>query len=155
MKKAISGFQTGTDLSAIITAKKFGFETSGWIPKGFRNLNGKNPEFKTLYNAQEHFSYEYPPRTHKNVQESDATIRIASNWRSAGELCTAKAVLKYSKPCLDIDVNSPISYAEAVEFIRKFETINFAGNSEKTSPGISQFVEKYLTEVFKLLLNQS
>jgi hypothetical protein len=40
LKKIISGAQTGADFAGLIVAKHFGYETGGWMPKGYKNLDG-------------------------------------------------------------------------------------------------------------------
>jgi hypothetical protein len=83
----------------------------------------------------------------------EGTIRFASNFNSPGELCTLKAIKKYEKPYIDVNVKSPIKIQEVVDWINKNEiyTLNVAGNSEKTSPGIEKFVFVYLRQVLILL----
>jgi len=159
--KIISGSQCGADIGALIAAKAKGIETGGWIPKGFKTQDGPKPEYKELYNIQEHESDKYPPRTFLNVKESDGTIRIATNFNSAGEKCTLKAIQQYNKPYFDVkveDVNRfflPLEYhpKSAVEWIVKnnIKILNVAGNSEKTSPGIQKFAERYILKLIELL----
>lgn len=150
MKKIISGFQTGVDIAAIIAAEKNKIETGGTIPKGFRTQEGNRPEYATLYNAKECCCTFYQHRTEINVKNSDATVRIAGDWRCTGTALTGRLILKHNKPNLDIslhDLNN--KKEELINFLKQYETINFAGNSEKSVPGIQLVVETYLTEIFK------
>ena len=153
LKRVASGGQNGSDIAGVATAKKFGYETGGWMPKGFKTLDGPRPEYATLYGMKEHDSPYYPPRTYLNVQENDATLRFAFDFSSAGELLTAKAIKKYNKPYLDINVNEPLKHQEVVDWLlaNKVESLNIAGNSEKTFGGMNIFVSEYLTEVFEIL----
>jgi hypothetical protein len=152
MLRAIySGGQTGADLAALIAAKRFGLETGGWMPKGFLNASGSHPEFAEKYGIQEHYSPKYPPRTFKNVEISDATIRFAYDWQSPGELCTLKAIHQYKKPSIDVDLNNPKPVKEVVEWLTRFniEVLNVAGNSEHTYTGTCGEVMDYLMQLFR------
>ena len=70
LKKVISGGQTGIDQAGLEAAKLEGFETGGLMPKGFRTLCGKKPQFELLYNMSEDSSETYPPRTYANRSSS-------------------------------------------------------------------------------------
>lgn len=96
----ISGGQTGADQAGLVVASRFGLKTGGWMPKGFRTLQGLRPDFGPKYGIKEHTSPEYAPRTEKNVQDSDGTVRLAVNFQTAGEVCTLKAILRHKKPYL-------------------------------------------------------
>ena len=160
-KKILSGAQTGADISGLIAAKSKGIETGGWIPKGFKTQAGNKPEYKELYNIQEHESDKYPPRTFLNVKESDGTIRFATDFNSSGEKCTLKAIQQYNKPYFDVHINNVNEFKlplechpkSALEWIKKnnIQILNVAGNSEKTSPGIGKFVERYILKLIELL----
>src|SRR4051812_22608077 len=103
-----SGAQSGVDYAALEAAKEVGLETGGTMPKGFLTLNGCKPEYKERFNIVEHSSPQYAPRTFENVKNSDATLRIAKNFSSPGEICTKKAINKYDKPSLDINTGNPL-----------------------------------------------
>ena len=62
-EKVISGGQTGADQAGLIAAEKAGITTGGWMPKGFRTLDGPNPGLAARFGLREHPSEEYPPRT--------------------------------------------------------------------------------------------
>lgn len=153
LKKIISGFQSGADIGGIKAASFFGIETGGWIPKGFLTENGSKPEYKQLYNAQEHNSHKYQIRTVNNVKDSDGTLRFAKNFYSAGEKCTLNALMKYSKPYYDIHCFQPLDHETIANWIIKnnIQILNIAGNRETTCPGIEEFTFNYLIEVFNFL----
>lgn len=155
--KIISGGQTGADIAALITAKKFNLATGGWIPKGFKTLIGPKPEYQELYNLQEHSSASYPPRTFLNVKNSDATLRFAWDFNSSGEKCTLKAIFQYNKLYLDVNLKNSIPFTDVVDWIiiHNLKVLNVAGNSEKTYSGMTVFVIEYLTEVFNVLKNKN
>ena len=144
----ISGGQTGADSGGLVAAVKLGLKTGGWMPKGFRRLDGKKPEMKQAFNMKEHSEWGYAPRTEANVRDSDGTVRFASNFYSPGELCTMKAIKKLEKPYFDVDINDPRDYSELVEWLDEndIRILNVAGNSEQNSPGIKEFVIDYLVE---------
>jgi hypothetical protein len=157
MKKIISGGQSGSDQAGLSTAKAFGLETGGWIPKGFKTENGSQPELGELYNLEEHTSEHYGPRTFTNARDSDGTIRIAGNFNSPGEKLTLKAIQQYDKPYIDISMSNPRPISEVVTWLQenKIETLNVAGNRESSAPGITAFAENYLTMVIQEIKNVS
>lgn len=153
VEKIISGGQTGADEAGLIGAKMIGLQTGGWMPKGFRTLDGRKPEFKEMYKMQEHSSYYYPPRTFHNAKESDGTVRFATNFNSAGEICTLKAINQYNKPYFDVDFNKTLAQ-QIIDFrswlkCNVIKILNVAGNSEKSSPGIKQKVIDFLKEALQ------
>lgn len=164
LKKIISGGQTGADQAALVAAKKFGLETGGWMPKGFRTLEGPCPSMAEEFGMWEHPRSGYEWRTNQNVWKADATIRFARVWSSPGEKCTRNAIRQFQRPYLDIGMpdyfkdfrnldGHPIPPEKAAEWLLGHEVkcLNVAGNSERTAPGIGHFVYHYLTEVFRLL----
>lgn len=156
LKHIRSGGQNGADIGAIIAAKFSGKVCYGGImPKGYRTLDGFKPEYAAEYNMDEHSSSSYVPRTHQNVKDADATIRLAVNLESSGEKCTLKAIQKYNKPYFDVHIKNiqifalpeeihPVTAAKWL-WDNKIATLNVAGNSEESAPGIQFFVEKYVT----------
>ncbi len=151
IKKVISGGQTGADIAGLIAAKNLGIPTGGTISKGFRTLAGPRPEYARLYGLVEHASWAYPPRTECNVRDSDATIRFATDWESAGEKLTHKFIIRFGKPRMSIDLNDARPVKDVRDWIlsNNIQILNVAGNSEQTSPGIAKFVIAYMTEVLK------
>lgn len=161
LKKVISGGQSGADVAGLLAAKEMKIATGGVMPKGFRTLAGPKPEYADLFGVTEHASCNYPPRTYQNVRDSDGTVRFAKNFQSSGELCTLKAIEQYKKPYFDVMVYDPAAVVinerwhpiQLVRWIKenKIEVLNIAGNSEKTCPGIEDFVQRYLKKAFSLL----
>jgi len=151
LTKVRSGCQTGADVSGLVTAKMFGLETGGQMPKGFLTTAGPKPEWAKKYNLQESSSSKYPPRTFANVKDSDGTIRFAFNFNSPGEKLTLKAIEQYGKPHIDVDLNNPRPVEEVTEWIKdnNINDLNVAGNSEKTNPQTYNKTTNYLTLVFK------
>lgn len=151
--KIISGGQTGADRAALKAALKFKIETGGTMPKGYKAHDGNHPHFKTLYNITESISPHYGPRTYANVHNSDATIRFAINFNSPGEICTLKAIQKAKKPHIDINILGTTTPQDLANWIKQnnFTTLNIAGNSEHTAPGIEEFVIAFLSETLTIL----
>lgn len=162
IKKIISGGQTGADQAGLLVGKHLGISTGGWIPKGCITQDGKAPHLLEQFDLQEHTSYKYSPRTYCNVRDSNGTIRFARNFQSAGERCTLKAIIYYRKPYFDFYVcedRMGLLYIPKIEErAREFKgwikennirTLNVAGNSEKSCPGIELFVFKTLVFILK------
>ena len=150
LKKVISGCQTGADIAGLEVAKEFGIETGGTMPFGFKTLAGCKPEYKDMYGVTAHNSSSYVPRTRKNVKDSDATIRLAYNFNSRGELCTLKAIKDYKKPHFDVDLSDPPDISCVTNWISglTIEVLNVAGNAEETSPGTHAAATEYLRKLF-------
>jgi hypothetical protein len=155
LKKVISGGQDGADTAGLMAARHCNIETSGFIPIGCLTLSGPNVDRAKQYNLIEFGDYK--ERTFKNVNESDATIRFASDWNSSGEKCTLKAIKLCNKPYLDIPIRNFSSIAD-LEFERvctwlnenHVETLNIAGNAPDKSANITVFVYSYLTKLFTM-----
>lgn len=149
----ISGMQTGADRAGVFAAKASGIPTSGLMPLGFKAQDGNHPEYAELYGIYQDKSPDYPPRTEFNVKSSDATLRLATDWESAGELCTLKFLLKHNKPwmnvinCMELD-HTPVK--DVVDWIvnNQIKILNIAGNSERTAPGLQTWATNYLKAVF-------
>ena len=153
IEKIISGGQTGADIAGLMVAKRYGLKTGGTMPRGWLTTSGPRPEWGDKFGLSEHSSAKYAPRTHKNVQESDATIRLAFNFNSAGERCTLKAIHMCKKPHIDVDLSDPIRHQDVIDFMERYSgvTLNIAGNSEVTYNGTCGEVFEYLSKVMELL----
>ena len=150
IERIISGFQTGADEAGARAAKRFGIACGGWMPRGWLTEAGPRPEFDALYNAQEHKSDKYPPRTWANVLSADATLWFGEG-DSAGQKCTLAACHKGPRPYLIVLHGArPGDVADWLEF-RDNKIVNIAGNRESKSPGIGARVEGFLCRVFRRL----
>ena len=156
INQVVSGGQTGADEAGLIVAKEFGILTGGWATKDFRTQDGKKPQYKELYGMKEMSTYDYQARTYQNVKDSDGTIRIYYDKKSAGEKCTLNAILTYNKPYFDVNLREENDPVLAVQWIQKnnIKILNVAGNSEKTALGITQDASDYLRKLFNLLKNE-
>ncbi len=164
--RIISGGQTGVDVAALRAAKARHVPTGGTMPKGFRTLIGSKPEWAREFGLEEHTSDKYPPRTYKNVRDADVTIRIAVDFESAGERCTMQAIQSYGRPWFDVHVRragrglvadqddifgAADKIHEVSAALGRPVVVNFAGNSEKTVPGLEAFAEG----VVKMIIDAS
>lgn len=154
LERVISGGQTGADRAALIAARNAGIATGGWMRRGFLAHDGTHPEFAERYGIRETESDHYPNRTAMNVKESDATLRFATDWSSPGEVLTRELCEQFGKPHYDVNPNGGKSPEDVVEWIltRGVRVLNVAGNSERTSPGIQEYVAEFLGDVFRLLV---
>ena len=146
LKKVISGGQTGADQAGLFAAKAFGLKTGGFAPHGFRTLAGDNPSvLRDEFGLEETVQRNYQVRTAMNVKAADATIRLATNFNSPGELCTLKAINRYEKPFLDINLKTIVEkrwdkryieerVEETLRFLIENQVIvlNVAGNADRT-----------------------
>lgn len=152
LKKVISGGQTGADRAALIAAKRRGFQTGGYMPRGFMTSEGPNPALAKEFGLLEHPGG-YRERTWANVAMADATLRFAQRWSSPGEICTLNALRHYHKPYRDINLADGPGWDEIAEWLAnsRVTVLNVAGNSERTCPGISEFVIDYMIEMLNVL----
>ena len=151
LRKVISGGQTGADIAGLEVAKKFGLETGGMMPFGFKTNTGCRPKYKLEYGVTIHKSSSYIPRTRANVRDSDGTIRLAFDFDSAGELCTLKAIKVYEKPHIDVNLADPRPVSEVAAWLEEngIEVLNVAGNAEQTSVGTHEATTQYLEELIE------
>jgi hypothetical protein len=137
LQKIISGGQCGADEGGLNAARTMGVPTGGWMPAGWRTLNGPKPEFESLYNLREHSDSSYNGRTKANVQDSDGTVIIAQNIASTGTQLTIKYCVALKKPYFIIDIvkGKPTeqSLKDFVNFVisKNINILNVAGNRDK------------------------
>jgi len=136
--KVVSGGQIGADIAGLKVAKLLNLKTGGWIPAGFRTKAGNKPSYGVEYGLVETPELGYKPRTFRNVRDSDATIRLAVNFNTPGEVCTLKAINRYNKPHLDVRFRlhggrptPTLSPAEVRVWLAEnnVEVLNVAGNA--------------------------
>lgn len=154
----VSGGQTGADLGGWKAAKRFALGTEGWMPAGYLTEDGVHPEYAELYGARPVNSVQYPDRTRRNVGRAHAVFLFCTRdgfW-SPGSRLTRRVAVETGR-CIRgiaIDVADPIFNAgHSAAWVRDggFRRLLVAGNRESKAPGIGQFVEDYLCEVFRHL----
>lgn len=138
LEKVISGGQTGADQAGLHAARIYRIPTGGHCPKGWRTVFGTDLTLPG-FNLIETPSNTYPPRTKRNVHNSDATVRLASNFDSPGERLTLRYCREAGKPVFDIllDRNQYFNKACALaEWINtnKIGVLNVAGNADRDVP---------------------
>jgi len=152
IRKIISGGQTGVDQAALDVAIELGIPHGGWIPKGRLTEIGRLPD---KYNLQEMPTDKYPPRTEKNVVDSDGTLIICHGPLTGGSKLTKNMALKHDKPFLHVNLNNRDLFEVAQQihnWIKKVEIkiLNVAGSRASKDPKIYQDTVILLKEVFTL-----
>jgi hypothetical protein len=149
----ISGGQTGADQAGWRAAKAAGIPTGGWMPKGFLTEAGPRPEFAEMYGAKAHDSASYRDRTISNIGLADMTLLFGNPNTPGGRLAMSEAN-DIAHPVFVIRGSENPTPATTVRFIRRWtgvKALNVAGNRESKGRGIGAWVERYLSEVFRLL----
>lgn len=123
VKKVISGGQTGADRFGLEIAKELGIETGGTAPKSYKTENGCDNTLKN-FGLVEDTSYDYNPRTEKNIINSDGTV-IFGNIKSAGTKLTINLLEKHGKKYID---NPTIEKLKEFITENNIEVLNVAGN---------------------------
>lgn len=154
LDKIISGGQTGADQAALRAARRLGIATGGWAPRGWLTQAGQKRLLLAGFGLAEHDLPGYPPRTEACVRDSDATLRIAGDFCSPGEILTKTLALQHRKPLFDVKWHGPPIDVEhyrkpLLDFLarNKVRVLNVAGNSERTASGIGVAVEQFLVAV--------
>ena len=160
IEKVISGGQTGADRAGLIAAKKCGIQTGGYIPKGFKTELGSEPDLANEFGLVE-FGITYPVRTLANVEQADATWIFYHGSLERGSKLTAKYCQQLDKSYETIRIDSPglvasLLVTDLVKWLEEVQpkVLNIAGNRESVCPGIQDYVEKILTEVFIEIYNK-
>jgi hypothetical protein len=150
LRKVISGGQNGADQAGLYVAKRFGLQTGGTIPLGYKTLDGKRPDLGREYGLVEHPSDSYVPRTYQNVQDSDGTVRLAGDFKSPGEICTIRAIMQHDKPHYNVDLTDLPSVNGFVDWVAEnsIEILNVAGNSNNTFKDCGFLSRAFLTAAF-------
>ncbi len=140
--KIISGGQTGADRAGLDFAIENGIPHGGWVPKGRRSEDGRVPD---RYNLQEMTSSQYPPRTEKNIRESDGTLIVTMKPNlTGGSALTEKLAKKHKKPCMHVAAGNLASVAQHGVVVRGWldrhdiKTLNVAGSRESKEPGVHE-----------------
>jgi hypothetical protein len=138
IKKIISGGQTGADRAALDAAIKCNVHHGGWIPKGRLTETGRLPD---KYQLLEMTTDKYPPRTERNVIDSDGTLIISHGSLTGGSKYTEKMASKHGKPNLHINFNEtdiPTAAKQILDWLIKsnIETLNVAGTRGSKDPNI-------------------
>lgn len=145
----ISGGQTGADQGGLEGAKMAGFQTGGFVPRGFKTEKGSMPELRDKFRLIESTSPDYVYRTHLNAKFSSITLWFGNN-DSAGYIATEKACKTYRKPFYNVDSKDPDFIVDIIKK-EKPMIINVAGNRESKCPGIQESVRIIMYAVLSRL----
>ena len=149
IKKIISGGQTGVDQAALDVAIELNIPHGGWIPKGRKTEDGILP---AKYQLQEMPTSSYPPRTEKNILDSDGTLIICHGKLTGGSALTQKLAKKHNRPWIHLDLDklsvSDASKATASWIERNgIQILNVGGSRASKDPGIYKATMEILRTV--------
>ncbi len=147
--RIISGGQTGVDRAALDAALALGIAHGGWCPRGRLAEDGRIPDG---YQLQETETADYPPRTERNVRDSDATLVLCRGVPTGGTELTVRLAREHGRPCLVVDLDAAPSAAAVADWLRapQVRILNVAGPRESQSPGIAAAAAEFLRQVFAL-----
>lgn len=168
--RVISGGQTGVDIAGLRAAMCLGYKTGGYAPKGFKTQVGPRPQLGKFWKLQESTGG-YAMRTWQNVEVSNATLIIAAHVDSPGTRMTIEACKERDIPFrvvtlepsevkpfpwkVPLEVNPIVEWLheEALKSLeaRDMFTLNVAGNSSTTAPGIFPPTYLYMLQVLSSL----
>jgi hypothetical protein len=134
-EKIVSGGQTGVDRAALDVALELGLPCGGYCPRGRRAEDGRIPP---RYPLQELPSREYPPRTARNVRDSDGTLILHRRGLSGGTALTLRLAREKRRPHLAIDLAARPDATSVRAWIEAqgIRVLNVAGPRESEAPGI-------------------
>lgn len=151
LERVVSGGQTGADQGGWRAARTAGIPTGSWMPRGFLTEAGPRSGFAGQHGAREMTTADYPPRTHANARDSDATIWFGDPGTPGGKT-TLRACADLGRPVyLVIDgLTRPSDVAAWIE-TEEVRVLNVAGNRESSGPGIGAKVDAFLIAAFRHL----
>jgi len=158
--RVISGGQRGVDRAALEAAEASGLERGGWCPPGRASETGPIPAHFPLRETPFERSPRAPDvprslRTEWNVRDSDATLllRPAQTGPDPGSDWTAACAAALGRPCLVCDPAAADAAEEITRWLesQRIRTLNVAGPSESSSPGIEARARALLVAVFSRL----
>jgi hypothetical protein len=150
LTKIISGGQTGADRAGLEAALHLELLHGGWCPRGRKAEDGSIPN---KYELEETTSDKYPPRTAKNICESDATLILSPGGRpTRGTRLTAKIAHERKKPWLAINPHREDHLEKAAAWIIEIDPaiLNIAGPRESRFPGFQELCTEFLIRAIRL-----
>jgi hypothetical protein len=162
LRRVVSGGQTGVDQAALRAAQDVGLEIGGWVPPEGRDESGPIP-LRFLVHMKKTWTErsEAAPavarslRTERNARDSDATLILRSRsfqGNDPGTVWTVQCATKHeNRPPKVVDPDDDGAFSGIVEWLREndVETLNVAGPSESTQPGVNRSAHALLVRVFE------
>lgn len=156
LRRIVSGGQTGVDQAALRAAKASGLTIGGWCPPGRVCESGIIPAEFSLQETPREQSPEAldvarSQRTEWNVRDSDATLVLRAMGRSdPGTDWAVGCAIRYGRSHFECDPTDPEAIRKIAEWLEHLEaqTLNVAGPSESSVPGIGEQVFTLLIQVF-------
>ena len=146
VRRIISGGQTGVDRGALDAAIFLGLDHGGWCPRGRLAEDGQIP---LRYELKESDSAKYPVRTAQNVIDSDGTLILYQSDMQGGTSLTLRLASEHDKPCLAIDLASPVDLPATRRWIadHAIEVLNVAGPRESSASGIADAARGFIVRL--------
>jgi len=161
LTRLVSGGQTGVDQAALRAARDAGIAIGGWCPPGRVCDAGIIPPDLPLREPPRERSDDAPDvprslRTEWNVRDADATLVLRPAVPVAGDAGTAwtvRCAARFGKPSLVCDPAAPEAADRIVAWLRRIapRTLNVAGPSERSAPGIGAAAGRVLRRVLAAL----
>lgn len=158
--RIISGGQTGVDQAALRAAASCGIAIGGWCPPGRVSEDGVIPDRFPLMETPDDRSASAPDiprsqRTEWNVRDSDGTLVLGRGGLEAqapGTRWTEECAKHRGKPFLTADPTLLADVPHVRHWIEShdIQTLNVAGPSESSSPGIGAAVERFIAVLLRL-----
>jgi hypothetical protein len=151
IERLISGGQTGVDRAALDAALEKGFPCGGWCPQGRRAEDGRIPP---QYPLREMASPSYPPRTERNVLDSDGTLVLYRQRPDQGTGLTMRLAHKHGRPLLVVDLEKETprqASARILEWSRAhgIAALNVAGPRASHDPEVYALALEVMRELLQ------
>ena len=149
VNKVISGMQEGADYAGLLAASNLGIPTGGSIPIGYLS-NLSNAKNRAQQYGVKEFGQGYPPRTEKNIIDSNSTILFDGGGN--GSRLTRNKAKKHNKPLLVLSAKNNYTKQD-IDSIKNFliknpGVLNVAGSRDKQfRNSISKALEQSMLQV--------